>query len=42
MAMKRAHHAIAGSVAAEAGAWLLTMGFLVIAGLITMVPFILL
>jgi hypothetical protein len=40
--MKREHHAVPGSVAAEAGAWLLTMGFLMIAGLITMVPFVLL
>jgi hypothetical protein len=40
--MKREHHAVAGAIAAEAGAWVLTMGFLVITGLITMVPFILL
>ena len=40
--MKREHHAVAGALAAEAGTWLLTMGFLVIAGLITMIPFVLL
>jgi hypothetical protein len=40
--MKREYHATAGAIAAEAGAWLLTTGFLVIAALVTLAPFILL
>ena len=40
--MTRSNQAGAGALAAEAGTWLLATGFLVIAALVTLVPFILL
>lgn len=40
--MKHEKHAAVGLFLLEAGGWLLTTGFLVIAALVTMAPFILL
>jgi len=40
--MKQEKHAVAGIFLTEVGAWFLTTGFLVIAALVTMAPFILL
>ena len=40
--MKHEKHAVASIFLSDAGAWLLTTGFLVIAALVTMAPFILL
>jgi hypothetical protein len=40
--MTRRNNTAAGALAVEAGTWLLATGFLVIAALVTLVPFILL
>jgi hypothetical protein len=40
--MRHANHTAAGALAVEAGTWLLATGFLVIAALVTLAPFILL
>jgi hypothetical protein len=40
--MKRGYRSAAGAVAVEAGVWLLATGFLMVAVLVTVVPFILL
>jgi hypothetical protein len=40
--MRHPHQTTAGVLAVEAGTWLLATGFLVIAALVTLVPFILL